>query len=199
MKFLSFVAVVILAWYTYSRINPPVTYAPGVLISTDPIQPRLLPSDVPFESGKFHLTPLARFVLDGRVLHRKIYHFDRQAALAPEDLAVGWGPMSDQAVLDHLSISQSARFFWYEWKGVPPIAPAEIVSHATNLHLIPSNDTIAARCKSLRSGDLIRLSGVLVEATGPGVGTWRSSLTRTDSGNGACELVWVEEVHPLSH
>ena len=30
-----------------------------------------------------------------------------------------------------------------------------------------------------------------------GIGTWRSSLTRKDSGNGACELVWVEELRPL--
>ena len=197
MKLLSFVAVVILAWYAYSRINAPVTYPPGILIQTDPIQAALLPGDVPFESGEFHLTPLARFILDGRVLHRKIYHYDRQAALVPEDLAVGWGPMSDQAVLDHLSISQSARFFWYEWKGVPPLAPDQITSHATNLHLIPANNAIASRCKSLYTGELIHLSGVLVEATGPGIGTWRSSLSRTDSGNGACELVWVEAVEPL--
>ena len=40
----------------------------------------------------------------------------------------------------------------------------------------------------------IHLSGLLVEASGPGTGTWRSSLSRTDTGNGACELVWVEEL-----
>jgi hypothetical protein len=50
----------------------------------------------------------------------------------------------------------------------------------------------------LRTGALIHLSGRLVEATGPEIGTWRSSLTRTDTGNGACELVWVEELHSLS-
>ena len=57
---------------------------------------------------------------------------------------------------------------------------------------------IASRCKSLRLGSLFHLSGELVEATGPDIGTWRSSLTRTDSGNGACELVWVEELSPLT-
>jgi hypothetical protein len=44
---------------------------------------------------------------------------------------------------------------------------------------------------------LIHLSGLLVEATGPEIGTWRSSLSRTDSGNGACELVWVEELEQI--
>jgi hypothetical protein len=38
-----------------------------------------------------------------------------------------------------------------------------------------------------------------VQATGPGIGAWRSSLTRTDDGNGACELVWVEQLEDLPH
>ena len=92
---------------------------------------------------------MAHFALDARVLHQKIYRYDRGAALVPVDLAVGWGPMSDQAVLDQLEISQSARFFWYQYPHQPPIPREEIVSHATNLHLIPSNKAVAAQCKSL--------------------------------------------------
>lgn len=169
------------------------------MVAADPVQADLLPTDLPFEKGKFHLVPLARFILDARVLHRKTYHFDHEAALAPVDLAVGWRQMSDQSVLDQLTISQSARFFYYEWKGVPPLPPREIASHAANLHLIPADDVIASRCKSLRSGDLIHLSGLLVQASGPGIENWRSSLSRTDTGNGSCELVWVESLSPMFH
>ena len=71
----------------------------------------------------------------------------------------GWGPMSDQAVLDHLTITQSMRFFWYEWQHQPPIDQNQIVSHATNLHLIPSTPAIESQCKSLRTGELIHLRG----------------------------------------
>jgi len=194
MKSLSFPILLVLAWFAYKEWSQPIVYPPGILIATEPLQAGLLPTDVPFDQGQFHLTPLARFMLDARVLHRKTYRYDHQAALASIDLAVGWGPMSDQAVLDQLSISQSARFFYYEWKGAPPLAPDQIAAHATNLHLIPSNDEVAAACRKLRIGELIHLSGVLVEATGPGIGTWRSSLTRDDTGNGACELIWVEGV-----
>jgi hypothetical protein len=198
MKSLSFPILIVLAWFAYKQWHQPLAYPPGVLIAAEPLQAGLLPTDVAFDRGEFHLTPLARFMLDARVLHRKIYRYDHQAALAPVDLAVGWGPMSDQTVLDQLSISQSARFFFYEWKGVPPLAPDEIASHATNLHLIPSNDEVAAACRKLRTGELVHLSGVLVEAAGPGIGTWRSSLSRTDTGNGACELFWVEGVTQIS-
>ncbi|MEO5717862.1 MAG: hypothetical protein ABIR29_04745 [Chthoniobacterales bacterium] len=198
MKTISFLAVLIIGWYTYQWLDPTVAYPPGVLIASDPVQTEASPDEALIATGKFQLKALAHFSLDARVLHRKIYRYDQGADLVPVDLAVGWGPMSDQSVLDRLEISQASRFFYYEYRGVPPIAREEIVAHATNLHLIPSNPTIAGRCRSLRAGDLIHLSGLLVEASGPGIGTWRSSLTRTDSGNGACELVWVQEVTKIA-
>jgi hypothetical protein len=105
--------------------------------------------------------------------------------------------MSDQRVLDQLTISQSGRFYWYEYRQ-PPIPKDQIISHSTNVHIIPATSAIASRCKSLRAGSLIHLSGDLVEATGPGIGSWRSSLSRTDSGNGACELMWVKEMSILT-
>jgi len=198
VKSIAFIVALVAAWFVYHRINAPNTYPPGVLLAGEPEQhdPQY---DVSFDYKNFHLKPLAAFVIDARVLHRKIYRYDSQASLAPVDVAVGWGPMSDQGVLDRLSISQSARFYFYEYKNPPPIPKDEIISHSTNMHLIPSTDAIASECKSLRSGELIHLSGLLVQATGPGIATWTSSLSRTDSGNGACELVWVEDLEKIEH
>lgn len=199
MKTAAFLILFVAAWFAYARVSAPPHYPPGILIASDPIQRDNPPDRASFSYGKFQLKPLAEFSLEARVLHRKIYRYDRSAALVPVDLAVGWGPMSDQAVLDRLVITQAARFFYYEYQNQPPIPREEIIAHATNLHLIPSTPAIAGQCKSLRNGELIHLSGLLVEATGPEIGTWRSSLSRTDSGNGACELVWVEEIQKLAH
>ena len=109
-----------MAWFVYGRITAPITYPPGVLLASEPEQ-RTPTSEASFNYKKFQLKPLVTFVLDARVLHRKIYRYDPGAALVPVDLAVGWGPMSDQAVLDHLKISQSARFYFYEYPNQPPI------------------------------------------------------------------------------
>jgi hypothetical protein len=117
VKAVSFVAALVLAWYVYHRVNAPITYPPGVLIAAEPVQVDAAPNLPAFDYGQFQLKPLARFALDGRVLHRKIYRYDRGAALVPVDLAVGWGRMSDQAVLDRLQISQAARFFIMNMKG----------------------------------------------------------------------------------
>jgi hypothetical protein len=100
--------------------------------------------------------------------------------------------------LDRLRISQSGRFFWFEYPRQPPIPKDEIISHSTNVHIIPSTLAIASRCKSLRAGSLIHLSGDLVEASGPGIKSWKSSLSRTDTGDGACELMWVKEMSILN-
>ena len=144
MKTLSFIAALVLGWYAYHRLNPPVSYPPGVLVASDPVQTDASLDDAELTYGKFQLKPLAHFSLDARVLHRKIYRYDRGAALVPVDLAVGWGPMSDQAVLDRLKISQSFALLLLRIQGQPPIAREEITSHATNLHLIPSSKEIAA-------------------------------------------------------
>jgi hypothetical protein len=192
--FLTIALVVCGYWY----LRRPITYPAGILIASDPQQVAATGETAPIEYHGFHLKPLAHFALDARVLHQKVYRYDRQAALVPVDLALGWGPMSDQRVFNELNITQSMRFYWYEYKLTPPIPPEQIVSHSTNLHVIPSTTEIASRCKSLRVGSLVHLSGDLVEASGPGIADWRSSLSRTDTGNGACELMWVRELSVLS-
>lgn len=198
MKSICTLLVLGLAGLAYWYFHQPISYPPGLLITDEPTQ-LTLPADTPaFAHGGFHLRPLAVFSIDARVLHRKVYRNDRQAALVPVDLALGWGPMSNQQVLDRLRITQSMRFYWFRYPGAPPIPKEEIVSHSTNVHIIPATPEIASRCKSLRAGSLIRLSGDLVEATGPGFGAWRSSLSRTDTGNGACELMWVKGLSILS-
>jgi hypothetical protein len=197
MKTVSALLAIALAFVVYSFLHRPITYPSGVLIDSEPAQIEIGRGTEEIGFGAYKLKPLARFSLDGRILHRKVYRYDRESKLAPVDLAVGWGPMSDQAVLDRLEISQSTRFYWYQYQLPPPIPREEIISHSTNIHVIPATPEIAAFCKSLRSGDLIHLEGDLVEASGPEMGHWRSSLSRTDSGDGACELMLVQDCSRL--
>jgi hypothetical protein len=197
MKTVSGLLALALAFFLYFHLHRPITYPAGILIGSEPTQIALTGGEQMIEHGEFHLKPLARFSINGRILHRKTYGYDRQAKLVPVDLALGWGPMSDQAVLDKIKISQSMRFYWYEYRLPPPIAQEQIISHSTNLHVIPATSAVASFCNSLRQGELVHLQGKLVEATGPEIGIWRSSLSRTDTSNGACELMLVDECAKL--
>lgn len=155
-------------------------------------------SNLSFSVDDYQITPLASFEITARVLAKRRYRFDRGAALAPFDFAFGWQRMSDQAVLDQMHITQGGR--WYRWRAETlPIPRQEIVSSSANMHLIPANESIRRDLRGARPGDVVTLAGQLVEVAGADGYRWRSSLTRDDSGDGACELIWVERfrVEPI--
>ena len=167
-----------------------VSHGPGVLAAQVPLQTDA--GDAPgFDHLGYSITPLARFELKARVLGREDYRFDRGAELSPVDLALGWGPMSDDRVLQKLDISQGGR--WYRWRTREmPVARSEIQHNSANMHLIPKNEDVADALDDVRTGHVIRLSGFLVEARAGDGWRWRSSLTREDSGARSCELIFVE-------
>jgi hypothetical protein len=167
-----------------------ITHAPGVLVAEAPEQS-------PIEDGKswkyndYRIAPLAAFNLRARVLHKKNYSSGREAELSPVDLALGWGPMSDQKVLDDILITQRNR--WYYWRAKRlPISKEAIISSSANMHMIPANDEVEKILETIQSGHIIRLSGYLVAIKADHGWKWRSSLTRKDTGDGSCEVVWVE-------
>lgn len=169
-----------------------IAHGPGVLAPDEPEQ-GAADGRAPFAFGDYRLKPLASFELEARVLSRKDYHFDREADLAPLDLALGWGPMSDTAVLERLDIRQGSRFFFWRTEDFP-IPRREIERNAANMHIIPADESVADALDEVRPGHVVSLAGLLVEARGDDGWRWKSSLTRGDTGNGACELFYVESV-----
>jgi len=128
------------------------------------------------------------------VLAKKNYHLGREADLSPTDLALGWGNMSDERILEQIKISQSGRFYFWRVDSFP-IPRHEIETSSANMHLIPANESVKSTIKNIRPGDLVEMSGSLVNVTAnKGDWHWSSSLTRNDTGNGACELVWVKSL-----
>ncbi len=170
--------------------SAPVDHQPGVIVTELPVQMDLKPSN--FMMDDYLLTRKAAFEIRARVLSTEAYFMGREADLSPIDLALGWGPMSNQAVLDQLKISQSGRWFRWRYEGSPPVPEPLIISSSGNMHMIPSNKSIERRLKQLRRGSIIRLEGYLVDVDHDSGWRWRSSMSRNDTGDGACELVYVE-------
>jgi len=165
-------------------------HPPGVLVAAEPEQ-HLIPEKRLGDVRGFALSAVATYSVQARVLHTKRYWADG-ADLVPYDVALGWGPMSDQAVLDKLRVAQGNRFFFYEWRDAPPLPEKEIACHAANNHIISASAKVAKTIRGLRAGQVVKLRGYLVNATKPGGFRWPTSLSRTDTGNGACELFYVE-------
>jgi hypothetical protein len=176
------------AWQFAHR---PIAHAPGEIAPNIPQQHALTEPIAPWRKGNYTIKPLAAFSITARVLSRADYHLDREASLVPVDLALGWGHMSDTAVLDKMDISQSGRFYFWHVDAFP-IPEREIIRSSANMHLIPADRIIEHEIERTRVGDIVSFDAYLVEADGSDGWRWISSLTRDDTGPGACELVWVE-------
>ena len=183
------VAVLLVVFFLKSSGH---SYPPGALAPAEPLQSATSPRT--WNKNGFTITALAQYRIEAYVISTERYWLDTGAPLSPIDFAVGWGPASDPAVLSHLSYSQGHRWFSYRPIGRVPVPLDVIAPHCANMHLIPADDRIEGKLKSIRSSDIVNMAGYLVEARGGGKSAWRSSLTRTDTGAGACELMWVEEV-----
>jgi len=162
---------------------------------SDPNQPLQSNDDgrmPPFRLDNATVTPLAGFSLQARVLSREDYSLGEESKYSPTDLALGWGPMANPAVSDQLGISQGGRWYHYQWgPGGPPIALDQIVRSSANMHMIPADVAVADALSRVRKGDVVHLDGWLVEIDRDDGWHWRSSTTREDSGDGACEVIYV--------
>lgn len=192
-KALALVALVGFGLYQHQQ-QQPVHPGEGVLAPAAPVQGNTQAAGFQFKG--YELQPLQDFSIDARVLASERYRSGRESDLSPVDLALGWGPMSDSAVLDKVRISQSGRF--YHWRvDELPIPRQDIERSSANMHMIPADDAIASQLKALRPGQTVRIEGWLVEARAADGWRWRSSLTREDTGGGSCELVFVRALQLL--
>jgi hypothetical protein len=172
------------AYKLYSKRD--IEHGPGVLAAEDPLQ-RELDSSPLLERGEFKLRPRASFSATVRILRREDYSMGSLADLVPTDFAVGWGPMSDSTVLADIEISQGNRFYYWRTESWP-IERSQIEIHSANWHVIPENSAVSEVLGDLRAGNVVELRGELVDIEG-GDGGMRTSLSRTDTGAGACEIL----------
>ena len=193
-KLLFIIAVVGIAFWQHDQ-NRVIDNIDGMIAKAAPIQKNLSNAST-FKYEDYTFTPLANFAIEARVLSRKKYSSGREGNLSPLDLALGWGPMSSNQVLDKIDISQGNRFYYWRVQEFP-IPKKEIIRHSSNMHMIPANEQVAKQLADVREGNVVALVGQLVKINASDGWRWKSSLSRTDTGAGACELIWVKEVSIL--
>ncbi len=189
-KLILFVSLISYGAYQHFS-NQPVTHGTGAVANNQPINQAVNQNS--FNVNGYRITPLESFEIEARVLSTEHYSFGREADLSPVDLALGWGKMSDEAILKDIKISQSNRFYFWHVDEFP-IPRREIETQSANMHMIPADDAIASTLKSVKTGQVVKISGFLVRADANDGWHWQSSLTREDTGNGACEVVYVKSL-----
>ena len=161
-----------------------------------PVQVTLAQPDTlvyPGRQGDVELKLLAEYSISAAVKSRQEYETDYAARISPLDLVLAWGELNVPATDDHIRYSQYGRWYEIRYDAATPVSASYIQENAANVHMIPKNDRIATQLMRLRVGDYVELAGYLVQAHFE-TGTWTSSLTRSDTGDGACEILYVTRV-----
>ncbi|MEC8122564.1 MAG: hypothetical protein VX125_01740 [Pseudomonadota bacterium] len=130
-----------------------------------------------------------------RILGSKEYHDDAQAKFSPIDYAVTRGLFTEPEIARQISINQYDRFL--NWKMARPPIPAQLATQlVSNMHIIPANPEIAKKIKQVKRGDLVRLTGDLVQVNDKDL-VWKSALDWKGVGDGACKLIRVNSIQWL--
>ena len=192
--------LVLIAAVRHYYILGEVRHPPGILAPAEPQQAVVFDLK-PWKAGERTIFPMAFFRLKARVLGIERYRFDSSADLSPVDLALGWGLMSDQKVVDRVEVVQgSRRLVLLPSPDFPDLAPnglrapvSVLLANSANMHIIPADDGIRSEISKFRIGEIVELGGFLVGVQEHGQWTWVTSLSRTDVGDGACEIFWVNK------
>ncbi|NEX22429.1 hypothetical protein G3480_19315 [Thiorhodococcus mannitoliphagus] len=200
LVFLSSVGLAIWSHWQKDQLPPPSLYD-----LTELQAPRQEPTDAePFQIEAndviYTIEPLFDYELDGVVvsLHDSdafwdIYHFkDWKDFINIRDLCVVWGDNVAMGVFRDMQYKNTTWTCWISTND--PVAYKGFAwDQLSNNHMLSHDEYIQKAIKSAEIGDQIRFRGKLARYSHAGGFQRGTSTTRTDSGNGACETIYIED------
>lgn len=201
---ISFSLMLIFAYYK-DNLPDPQTYD---FISLDPpIQSETSrePFTITTNKQRYEITPKFEYELTGVVVtysnadgFTNIWHHDVwKDFINVRDLCVIWGPNVSSGVYKKVNFSSDSWTCWYAWKDSSTTDNFKFTAVSNN-HLLTDNNQIKATLLSAEIGDIIHFKGVLASYKNEDSGAERStSIKRTDTGNGACETVYIDEFNVI--
>lgn len=187
----------IFSYFSYDNaVHGEMSNIDGMLVPEEPEQHNLENTDYePLIDGNKEalIQKMATYKIRARVLHTKWYNENNIGKYVPVDLALGWGDMSDNILIKKLDIGQGGRFYTYTYKD-SSININNIIVNSANNHIIVRDERILKKMKKIRVGQIIKITGFLVNIKDVKTNETRiTSMVRTDTWAGACEIILVED------
>lgn len=165
------------------------------------------PEEIKFvrDNYEYRLAPLYGYEINGLVVGKmnyRLFSIYKYESVFPVDLCLIWGSnVAGKVYKDRrVRFSQDCRWCWVEWSGEADFNLNEI----SNNHLLINSRPLEKKIKALLRGDQVSIKGKLVNVEARAIGkepvpeiSWHTSISRTDSGSGACEVIYVEGVEIL--
>ena len=197
--------IICITYFTRDRLGGVNEIDPALL--AEPVQvaiPNPEPIRFTIDKYAYNLTPSHFYEISGLIVSKKDYSwlsiYRRNKAL-PVDLCMIWGGnvASDSFKNGDVKFWQGMRFCNFQYG--PGVAFNQ--QQLSYNHLLIDNDYVNGIVKDFNVGDQIKITGKLVTVSAINVGErehdptyfgMKSSTTRTDTGAGACEVIYVEGV-----
>ena len=191
--------------YIFTLFNVKKTYetVPNLLAITEPIQYEYTNEiKTTIDDYEVIFKVKAAYSISGKVVEKYYYPpFRITNKLARFDIGMIWGPLLAEDLDEQMTFKNTGnRFLRYSYKNslVQKLGSKEaVVNNISNNHVIHSNEHILKLIRNIKEGDFIRIEGFLVDVhytNGTAKGHWPTSLSRTDHGDGACEVIYVTNI-----
>lgn len=193
-------ALFLIAWWQRDALPPPARLDAALL--AEPVQ---LPTDrPPFQTTvggiQYTIRPLYTYDLYGLVVSKHdtdvwwdMVHDVWNDRINVADLCVIWGANAASGSYRGFEFSNLSTSCWLHSAGDPP--GFDLTAWANN-HLLSDDPAISRALKRVRVGDQVHFRGYLAEYShDTGVKFHRgTSVSRLDTGDGACETVYATDV-----
>lgn len=121
------------------------------------------------------------------------HHDDWKDFINLRDLCVVWGKNVSSGVYKKLDFSSDTWTCWFSWQD-QTTGQLFQWTNLSNNHLLTEDNQIKKKLMQAEVGDLIHFKGILTDYQNIDQGGWRkTSIKRSDTGNGACEVVYLDE------
>lgn len=161
------------------------------------------PFSVDYSGVKYAVEPEFAYDLYGMVVSYRqhdgesLMHLRANDHLNVADLCVVWSNTAFSPTLRKIKFWNGIFTCNFETRDSAAWAHFDM-RQVSNNHLISADDAIRDRVASVRIGDQVHIRGWLA-SYGSGSSKRGTSTTRDDTGNGACETIYIEEFEVLAH
>lgn len=199
--FLLSLSVAVLAWLRRDELPPPADYGSTPLPAPRQVATSRQPFEVDAGGQRYQIEPVFDYELQGVVVSYHdadsfvdTWHHERwKDFLNLRDLCVLWGENVRSGVYLDMDFRNDSWTCWAYWPDRETGARFRM-NELSNNHLLATAPDVQEALMAARPGDLVRFRGMLARYRNPANGFSRgTSTSRDDTGNGACETVFVTD------
>ena len=207
MKINSIIITTCFAWFLmafWNRNDLPdnIDYVEHVL--SEPVQSSTLKTsfNALYNGVEYLVEPEYEYDLYGMIVSYRHHdgdsrmHFLANDHLNMVDVCVVWGDNTSNGYLDKIDFWNGIFTCVVQTKDQQAWDAFDMYQLSNN-HLISDDDYIRDQVKNIRVGDQIHIRGYLARYSSAGGGERGTSTTRLDTGDGACETVFIEKFEIL--